>query len=127
MEGLVPCPSLNGTPTVQAHMHPRLWRLCNRRTITATSHRLKTIEADSFINFGPKLFNCLPRQIRDTTNCITEVFKKKLNGFLQMLPDEPPIPHNPQTRGAASNSVLDQLKYKDRAGMSESGGLPSWP
>ena len=83
LENMVPCPYSQGKPTVEIHIHPRLGRLCTRQAIIATSQRLKTIEAENFINFGPKLFDCLPRHIRGWTNCSTAAFKRRLKVFLK--------------------------------------------
>ena len=127
LENMVPCPSSKGLPAVETHLNPRLGRLCTRRAITATSHRLKTLEAESFINFGPKLFNCLRRHVRDIAKCNTDAFKRQLDNFLKELPDEPSVPHSPQTRSAVSNSIIDQLRYIKAMGKRGSGGLPSWP
>lgn len=65
MEIMIPCTSNKRSSVVETHQHPRLRRLRTKRTITTTLHRLKTIEADSFTNSGPKLFNYLPRRVRD--------------------------------------------------------------
>ena len=44
---------------------------------SAFLRRLKTIEAENFINLGLKLFHCVSRHIG--TNCSTEAFKKQLD------------------------------------------------
>ena len=69
---------------------------------------MKTVEAESFTNFGPTLFNCLPRAIRDMTRCTMEAFKRRLNKFLGNIPDEP---HCPSLQNTASNSTVDQMQY----------------
>ena len=107
LENMVPCPYSQGKPSVETHLHPWLGRLCTRRAITATSQRLKTLEAENFINFAPKLFNCLPGHIRGQANCSTVAFKRHLDVFLKKLPDEPPVPNSPQSRSALSNSIID--------------------
>ena len=43
----------------------------------------------SFQVLGPKLFNCLPKEIRNVTNCGIEEFKSILDMFLTWVPDEP--------------------------------------
>ena len=53
------------------------------------STRLKTIRDDSFFVQSVKLFNALPRNIRDLKGCSVEKFKNELDKFLLKLPDAP--------------------------------------
>ena len=55
------------------------------------SIRLKTIIDDSFFVQSVKLFNSLPRNIRDLKGCTAEKFKSELDKFLLKLPDAPLI------------------------------------
>lgn len=60
---------------------------------------------------GFRLFNILPRYIRDLSSSV-EVFKKTLDLYLCEIEDMPRIPgYNTQTR-AESNSVHDTAKKK---------------
>ena len=40
---------------------------------------------------GPKLFNSLTKNIRDTRKVSIDDFKQKLDTFLALLPDQPKI------------------------------------
>ena len=58
---------------------------------------------------GARLFNCLPRDIRDTFTGSPEAFKSKLDDWLARIPDQPTIPG--VQRAATTNSLLDQVQY----------------
>ena len=64
--------------------------------------RFQTIRENSFKVKGPRLWNCIPKQIRSYTEL--ETFKQQLTKFMLLVPDKPPIrgftPPNP-------NSILD--------------------
>ena len=64
-----------------------------------------------------KLFNVLPKQLRDMTYCSIEEFKFVLDNFLSLLPDQPNIPGAQFTPGATdmysgkpSNYLIDQIR-----------------
>ena len=61
---------------------------------------------------GPRLFNTLPRYLRDLTHCSKEVFKKQLDHFLATLPDEPLLPNYYHLRRADSNSVKEMINHQ---------------
>ena len=111
---------------ITSQRHPRFGQTCCR-TVEATGQRMKTIMSTSFMYEGPRLFICLPRDIRDTTFCTTDTFKKRLDKYLQGIPDEPPILHTATPRGAVSNSLPDQIKYLRSGGQCRGSGLSSWP
>ena len=56
---------------------------------------------------GAKLFNCIPKEIRDTVTGTPEMFKSKLDEWLATIPDQPTVPG--RQRAAATNSLLDQV------------------
>ena len=58
---------------------------------------------------GAKLFNSIPRDIRDTMTGTTDMFKNRLDEWLSRIPDQPTIPG--RQRAASSNSLLDQVQY----------------
>ena len=58
---------------------------------------------------GAKLFNCLPRGLRDTFTGTPEGFKSGLDNWLEKIPDQPTIPG--RLRAASTNSLLDQAQY----------------
>ena len=58
---------------------------------------------------GAKLFNCLPRLLRDTMSGTPEEFKANLDSWLARIPDQPTI--SSRQRAAPTNSLLDQIQY----------------
>ena len=56
---------------------------------------------------GCKLFNIIPKEIRDMTGDNADLFKCRLNTWLASIPDQPTIPG--RQRAASSNSLLDQV------------------
>ena len=60
---------------------------------------------------GARLFNCIPRDLRDTNTGTPEQFKARLDSWLATIPDQPTIPG--RIRAASSNSLLDQVTYKN--------------
>ena len=54
---------------------------------------------------GPRLFNSLPKSIRDTTRVSVLEFKEKLDQFLALLPDQPKV-------GDLVPNVCDQITLK---------------
>ena len=58
---------------------------------------------------GAKLFNTIPRVLRDTFTGTTEQFKCGLDEWLASIPDQPSVPG--RQRAADSNSLLDQAHY----------------
>ena len=52
--------------------------------------RHRTLREKSLLVEGPRLFNCLPRQLRDHTGTY-KGFKAVLDKFLSIIPDEPSV------------------------------------
>ena len=61
--------------------------------------------------FGVRLFNVLPKNIRDHSGSI-EFFKNLLDRYLLGLPDQPNVPGYKSMLAASSNSIIDQAQYK---------------
>ena len=55
---------------------------------------------------GARLFNIIPRHLRDTSTGTVDQFKAGLDSWLSTIPDQPTIPG--RLRAAQSNSLLDQ-------------------
>ena len=73
---------------------------------------IKSLREYSFQVHGPRLFNSLPRSIRELTRMNIEDFKSKLDKHLTSLPDEPKGPSYipstySQVTGLPSNSIID--------------------
>ena len=56
---------------------------------------------------GARLFNLLPKEIRDMQSVTVDSFKTALDSWLSGIPDEPTIAG--RKRAALSNSLLDQV------------------
>ena len=76
--------------------------LCNRAAASVRNAREASLQVR-----GAKLFNCIPRELRDTFSGTTEQFKAKLDAWLETIPDQPTIPG--RQRAAVTNSLLDQV------------------
>ena len=61
---------------------------------------------------GPRLFNSLPPDIRNVTNCELSIFKGALDIFLAKLLDQPLIPTMTQFKLYDSNSVIDWVNQR---------------
>ena len=60
---------------------------------------------------GLKLFNVMPKSIRNLTGCSKASFKAQLDNFLKSVPDEPQITVYVIARRADSNSLLDMVRF----------------
>ena len=54
-----------------------------------------------------RLFNVLPRDLRDTNTGTVDQFKARLDDWLATVPDQPTI--EGRQRAASTNSLLDQV------------------
>ena len=113
LEGKVPNVSSRENIGIQAHHNARTGRSCvYPRTYFAQS-RLRNIYDSSMVVHGSKLFNCLPRSIRNLSGCSLNCFKQILDNYLRIIPDKPVIPGyvggNQTLYG--SNSLLDILPH----------------
>ena len=112
LEGLAPNPAPEYFKT---SYNSRRGRNINKLSYKAGSTvKIRSIRHNSFFVRGPRLFNSLPKNLRDITDTSVESFKGSLDKFLKKIPDEPPV------YGANwSNSVLD---WKGRGGSPSSLG-----
>ena len=56
---------------------------------------------------GSRLFNLIPRDLRDTQTGTVDQFKARLDEWLATVPDQPSI--QGRQRAASTNSLLDQV------------------
>ena len=92
------------------------------RYSVSNKQKLSTIPSRKCNNlFGPRLYNSLPKYLRDIESVKTENFKFELDKFLELIPDEPKIPTYVTASG--SNSILDQLIHLRAQGIYRSGGV----
>jgi len=105
IEGKVP------NPGIKHHVSQRKGRLCRIPKIESrASCAIKTIREGSFMVRGPNLFNSMPQDIRNKTDCSTDSFKHKLDKYLQNIPDLPRIPGYTNLTITDTNSLLEMTK-----------------
>ena len=107
--------------TIKYRKHPRHGTQCviqyptNRNP--AQSHQKNAITV-----FGPRLYNSLPKYLRDIESVKTENFKFQLDKFLDTIPDQTKMPNYVIASGR--NSILDLLTHLRAQGIYHSGGVP---
>ena len=95
----------------------RLGRKCDIPCIkTNCTKQTQNLREASLCVRGQKLFNIMPKHLRDMKGCTKEVFKSALDKFLNTIPDEPHIQGYVQLRRAESNSLLDMVRFSRRRG-----------
>ena len=83
MEGLTPNCGVNWSSTTE-----RNGRTCKIPPVKGRNS-VQTLRNQSFQVSGPRLFNSMPKNIRNINNCSLEDFKCQLDAFLNKVPDEP--------------------------------------
>ena len=91
-------------------IHSRTGRKISLNHLPNTACALKTIIYNSPINKSKRLFNILPKELRNISNVSAENFKNHLDKLLSQIPDEPGVPGYTGNRTASSNSIIDQVK-----------------
>ena len=71
-------------------IHPRLGPRAMRPLQRSGSHHIRTLRHNFFTATGPALFNFIPKEIKVEKD--PETFKRRLDKFLQEIPDQPPTP-----------------------------------
>ena len=104
---------------ITAAHNDRKGRLCTIPTLKKCNQSIQTLRENSFQVVGPKLFNCLPAKIRNTSKCSTEEFKMILDQYLAKIPDEPKLPgYTPAASnlytGQPSNCLVDQVRRQNQ-------------
>ena len=74
----------------------------------------QSLQENAITVFGPRLYNSLPKYLRDTESVKTEK--------LELIADEPKMTNCVTASG--SNSILDQLTHLRAQGIYQSGGVP---
>ena len=107
MEGLAPNLNSNKIVTITSERRgrycliPRLTKKC--------SAKVNTIRENSFSIHGPKLFNILPKHIRNISGVCVATFKYHLDKLITAIPDQPSVPGYAGQRAAATNSLIHQI------------------
>ena len=108
LEGIVPNLSTNGE--IHAINNERQGRKCRtQKNILNSLPRIRKLRDSSFSTNAVKLFNALPKEIRNITECPVDAFKSQLDKFLGTVPDEPQIIGMTMFRRAESNSIVDMM------------------
>ena len=90
----------------------RLGRQFYIDSLPSVTRSTQTIIYNSPMNKGKRIFNKLPKVIRNISNVSVDIFKSKLDKLLADLPDEPGVPNYTQLRPCISNCIIDQINYK---------------
>ena len=102
LEKLVPDTNI----TLSNDENSRVGRMCKVPTLKPKERKKRE---ESFQTAGPKLFNCLPKSIRNLRKIGVEEFKEQLDQFLSTVPDEPKIGGAMPLNYQKSNSLLHQV------------------
>ena len=81
-----------------------------------------SLQENAITVFLPRLYNSLPKYLRDIESVKTEKFKFELDKFLDTIPDEPKMPNYVTASG--SNSILDKLTHLRAQGIYHNGLVP---
>ena len=76
-----------------------------------SSVAIRNIREQSFHVHGCKLFNIMPINLRNISNCSTDVFKSHLDKFLASIPDYPNLTSLNKYCPSNTNSLLDIISY----------------
>ena len=115
-------PNISGTigHTIKTRKHPRQGTQCVTQYPT-NRNPAQSLQENAITVFVLRLYNSLPKYLRDIENVKTEKFKFELDKFLDTIPDQPKMPNYVTASG--SNSVLDQLTYLRAQGIYHTGGV----
>ena len=115
MENIVPNPNSllpSGiTNGITVNFNSRNGRFCVPPAVKRRqcSVKFRNIRDSSFCFNAPKLFNTLPKDIRNISNCSIDKFKLRLDNFLQSVPDFPHLPGLGKYSIATSNSLIHMI------------------
>ena len=95
------------------HDNPRLGPVADIPRLISKRQHVNTLRDTSFSTKGPRLFNLLPKELKETKSL--PLFKSKLDQLLKQFPDTPPTPGYVAVN---NNSLLDwaacgSLRYTD--------------
>ena len=98
-------PNLENEDRIRTIHNIRRGKLCAIPRLVRTLRSLQTLKESSLAVQGPRLYNCLPRHLREHTGTLS-TFKVSLDKHLRTIPDRPSLPHYYQT--TEGNSLLQQ-------------------
>ena len=113
LENIVP-PIRHGVNGGIQKLHERNGRTVELPTV---NHKIpaaiQRIRDGSLTVHGAKLFNCLPKTIRNTSNCSLLQFKNQLDRFISGIPDEPLV--TGYTKNNCSNSLITLVPKREHS------------
>ena len=102
LEGIVP------NFGIETMYNRRRGRYCKVPLVSSTAPgKIRTIRFGSMGINGPRVFNSLPTNIRNTSGCSVDSFKAVLDRHLSQIPDQPRIPGLVKYCLRGGNSLLD--------------------
>ena len=100
-------PNLSGNIRITTFVSERRGLLCRVPPLRqAAMARFRSLKESSFSVTGPRLFNCVPSNVRNL-DLSEDGFKLKLDRFIRVIPDRPSLPGYAQQ--ARNNCILEQL------------------
>ena len=116
-------PNIDGTigHTIKTRKHPRHGTECDIQYLT-DRNPAQPLQENAITVFGPRLYNSLPKYLRDIKSVKTENFKFEHDKFLDTIRDQPEMPNYVTASG--SNSILDQFTHLRAQGIYHMGGVP---
>ena len=112
LEGQVPNISDSDRGVIKPKISHRLGRKCDIPCIkTNCTKQTQNLREASLCVRGQKLFNTLPKHLRDMKGCTEETFKNALDKYLSTVTDEPHIQGYVHLRRADSYSLLDMTRF----------------
>ena len=128
LEGQVPNFADPNNGGIRALWHARRGRSCAVPVVSCqAAASIQKLRYNSFGILGPRLFNSLPAEIRNVTECSADTFKRVLDKYLATVPDEPQVRGYTAMRRADSNSVLHMAQFatsQPRAELVGPGYMP---
>ena len=101
-------PNISSSYGVTADDNLRRGRICKVPYVSPSATcRIKSIRYSSFAVKGPRIFNSLPKNLRNHKGGTVNEFKHKLDTYLRTVPDEPLVPGYTAFRTIESNSLID--------------------
>ena len=97
---------------IKVKWNERRGRVCDVPSVSRQAPAaVQRARYSSFAIIGPKLFNSLPREVRNISGCEIDVFKRKLDKYLKTVPDEPLVVGYTMYRRAESNSLTVMTQF----------------
>ena len=102
---------------VQSTIQSRRGRTIATKVLRNT--RFANLRYNSLPFAGARLFNALPKSLRNITNCSKMVFKSKLDSIMIKLPDHPLLSSSNNPNQATPNSLANLLPRWDEICLGE--------